>query len=336
MDKRNENIKFSIIVPIYKVENYIDECVQSILTQTYKNIEIILVNDGSPDKCPDICEEYKKIDNRIIVIHKKNGGLVSARQAGAKASSGDYICCVDGDDFISPRYVEKFADVIEQYKTDIVCCGYYLTTNENESSRKLRPRFGFFNRADIQNEIFPFLIQSKSFSYFHPTVWGKAIKRELYLDAQLSIDPQITMGEDGVCTIPCIYKCSGMFILEECLYYYRTNQTAMTKGKYAYAWEGQLLIANQLYKLIDTSQFDFQDQMYRRITKGFFTVAKSQFNRQESYWKTRRDILDAMKNPIFSEAIAKCKIKKFSQAFLMLIALKCKWIFMIYLYNRIL
>ena len=100
--------RYSIIVPIYKIEQYITQCIESIIHQTYKNIEIILVDDGSDDNCPVICDEYALKDDRIKVIHKENGGLVSARKAGALEATGDYICCVDGDDYIAENYIEEF------------------------------------------------------------------------------------------------------------------------------------------------------------------------------------------------------------------------------------
>lgn len=106
-------LKFSIIVPIYKVQNYLNECIDSILGQTYTNIEVILVDDGSPDECPAICDSYAARDPRVIVIHKENGGLVSARQAGAQRATGNYICCVDGDDYIAPNYIEKMAEMAQ-------------------------------------------------------------------------------------------------------------------------------------------------------------------------------------------------------------------------------
>ena len=101
------NSLVSVIVPIYKVEDYLDECVKSIVDQTYKNIEIILVDDGSPDHCPQKCDEWAKNDLRIRVVHKQNGGLSSARNAGLDVAKGEYIAFVDSDDFITPDYVEE-------------------------------------------------------------------------------------------------------------------------------------------------------------------------------------------------------------------------------------
>lgn len=106
--------KFSIIVPIYKVEQYLEKCVHSLLNQTYRNIEIILVDDGSPDNCPKICDEFGELDNRVVVIHKDNGGLSDARNKGLEIAQGEYIMFVDSDDYIKTNACEQFVEFIQQ------------------------------------------------------------------------------------------------------------------------------------------------------------------------------------------------------------------------------
>ncbi|WP_053954707.1 glycosyltransferase [Inediibacterium massiliense] len=113
----------SIVVPIYKVEDLIYRCVKSLINQTFDNIEIILVDDGSPDNCPKMCDEYAKEDSRITVIHKSNGGLSDARNAGLKAAKGDYVLFVDSDDYIELDSCEKFVNTIGNEKVDIVVAG---------------------------------------------------------------------------------------------------------------------------------------------------------------------------------------------------------------------
>lgn len=112
----------SVIIPIYNVEDYLDECVQSVIHQTYKNLEIILVDDGSPDKCPQMCDNYAKLDNRIKVIHKKNGGLSDARNAGLEHVTGDFVCFIDSDDFIDVTMCEKMLEYQQESDSDIVSC----------------------------------------------------------------------------------------------------------------------------------------------------------------------------------------------------------------------
>lgn len=114
----------SVVVPIYNVENYIKKCVDSILSQTYKNLEIILVDDGSPDNCPQICDEYAQKDSRIKVIHKENGGVSSARNIGMENARGKWIAFIDADDWIEEKYFEKMLDRVKTNDADIVLCGY--------------------------------------------------------------------------------------------------------------------------------------------------------------------------------------------------------------------
>lgn len=113
----------SVIVPVYKVEKYLGKCVQSILAQTYKDFELILVDDGSPDNCPNLCDEYAKKDKRVRVIHKENGGLSDARNAGTAIAEGDYVTYIDSDDYVSEDYLETLFSLIDKYKADIAITG---------------------------------------------------------------------------------------------------------------------------------------------------------------------------------------------------------------------
>ena len=126
-------IKISVIVPIYKVEKYLHQCVDSILSQTYRNIEVILVDDGSPDACPQICDEYANKDRRIVVIHKKNEGLSEARNAGIEYATGELGLFVDGDDFWEDKDgLQELVDRHEEFPTEVLCFGYYKEEEENK------------------------------------------------------------------------------------------------------------------------------------------------------------------------------------------------------------
>lgn len=130
--------KVSIIVPIYNVEKYLPKCIESIINQTYKNLEIILVDDGSPDNCAKICDEYAKKDNRIKVIHKPNGGVSSARNAGLDIATGEYIGFVDPDDFIAPEMYEQMLEAIKTANADLAICGYdYFDEDGNLDKKRL-------------------------------------------------------------------------------------------------------------------------------------------------------------------------------------------------------
>ena len=120
----------SIIVPIYNVKEYIRKCVESILNQTYRNLEIILVDDGSPDDCPKICDEYAQRDNRVKVIHKSNGGLSDARNAGIDAATGEYLTFIDSDDYYAPSTIEMMVKAIQDNEIGIVCMGAVIVNSD--------------------------------------------------------------------------------------------------------------------------------------------------------------------------------------------------------------
>lgn len=119
-----ETVLISVIVPIYRIDRYVGLCIESLINQTYKNLEIILVDDGSPDRCPEICNLYAKKDSRIKVIHKENGGLVSARKAGIIAATGKYVGYVDGDDWVGVGFYESLHNHIAATDADIACAGF--------------------------------------------------------------------------------------------------------------------------------------------------------------------------------------------------------------------
>lgn len=133
--------KISIIVPVYNVEQYITRCIESITSQTYRNIEILLIDDGSTDNSGNICDEYQKKDSRVMTFHKTNGGLSDARNYGIKHASGQYLCFVDSDDYISKHMVEILYNNLIKYSADISACGF-LTVHDGICGKKKAPRKG--------------------------------------------------------------------------------------------------------------------------------------------------------------------------------------------------
>lgn len=319
-----KKVEFSIIVPIYNIELYLEQCIESIINQTIKNFEIILVDDGSSDSSPEICERYKAIDNRIKVIHKKNGGLVSARQAGVSIAEGEYILCVDGDDWISNNYVESFKNIINKFNPDIICCGFVQVYTDHEKLYYLREKHGYYNREKIEKEIFPSLISGKNGVGFEPTVWAKAFRKKIYKTQQLSINPKIKIGEDGACTIPCIFNASSLYIMQECNYYYRFNANSMTKEKKSFSWEGIEEIYNHLINQLDINEYNFREQLYWRMIHSIFNVAVSQFYTGYSYKNICKNISDKIDNGIFKDIIKNCKVKDSLKLSIVLFTLKHK------------
>ncbi len=332
-EKREEDILYSIIVPIYKVENYLKQCVESLINQTYKNLEIILVDDGSPDRCPAICNDFAKSDNRIKVIHKKNGGLVSARKAGAEVSTGEYVFCVDGDDFVARDMVEKVHNVIKNCEVDVIAFGFYKDIEENEN--KIQFEYGYYDKERIKAQIFPYLVEHKSAKYFPNAIVWKAYKRDIYVKEQLSIDNSIKIGEDLVCTKALISKVNSMYIMEDCFYFYRTNCSSMTKEKKPFAWNVPKLIYNHLEESLDKN-YDFSDQLYRNVAHNVFNVAVSQFyNKELSQEEIKKQIVDNIENDeVYSKCIKNAKYSSLKGK-LMLFALRHKSFFLMKLYSKL-
>ncbi len=332
----SEAPKFSLIVPIYNVEKYLRQCVDSVLSQTYKNFELILVDDGSPDLCPSICDEYAKADRRIRVIHKDNGGLVNARISGAEAARGDYVICLDGDDFVEPTYLEIFANAVIEHSPNIICCGYNFAYDDGRKiGQPLDVEYGFYNRKKIEEYVFPFLIEDEKGRYFPPMLWAKAYKRELYASQQVKVPSAVNIGEDHACTKPCIYRSESMYVLEECLYNYRQNPVSMTKNHKAFSWEAPEIIGRHFEATIDMSERDFQAQVYRSVVHNLFNVAVSQFNRKEKYGVIKKDILKNIQAPYYRNATISCQYVGNWKGELAKFALKYKSIRLMWLFCKI-
>ena len=219
----------SIIVPVYEVEKFIRKCVDSILNQTYHNIEVILVDDGSKDQCPQICDEYAKKDERVVVIHKENGGLVSARKAGILRASGKYVQFVDGDDWIAKDMVEYMLSAIEVYKVDCVICQFYKAGEKNIEKKSFFSE-GMYKEERYKNEILQrVLFTGEMFLHgVEPSVWGKMFKLQQIKSYSLSVPEEIVMGEDAACVYPFLVNtCKSIFILNQALYYYRQNDKSI-------------------------------------------------------------------------------------------------------------
>ena len=177
--------KVSIIVPIYDVEKFIRKTIESLINQTYDNIEIILVDDGSPDDSPRICDDYSKKDTRIKVIHKENGGVSSARNSGMKASSGDYIMFVDGDDYVEPDYVDYFINLIKKTQTQIAIS--YFVFNIFDKTQIKRDSVGTISSEEAMKQIY--------IERINVAVWNKIYSKEVIAEYNILFNEDIWYGE---------------------------------------------------------------------------------------------------------------------------------------------
>lgn len=222
---------FTVIVPVYNVENHIGKCIDSILAQNFTDYEVILVDDGSTDGSGDICDKYAAKHKAVRVIHKKNGGLVSARNTGIKQAHGDYVLYVDGDDWVTHNWLEVIKSSIDEapVRPDMVIFGSIMKYDNKDIANLINTREGFYNRGQIESEIFPRLISDREQYFgeavFLPASWNKAYKREL-LKEHHCFDEKVMIGEDTAYVFEDIFYAQSLVVCKEVLYYYNKMTTA--------------------------------------------------------------------------------------------------------------
>lgn len=218
-----DNKVISIIVPIYNVEAYLDECVESILAQTYSHIQVILVDDGSTDNSGKKCDEWKEKDSRIIVIHKENGGLADARNAGMKLATGDYIGFVDSDDYIARDMYEKLLLAMNQSDSEAAICGYSSKEEEVKLSESQQLTYEIFVGRDLVNAT---VFQDDTRMTY--SVWRCLLKRGDVIDLEF---PFGKLYEDVCYYITTFWKIKKVAFVSQNLYFYRLRNDSITGVK---------------------------------------------------------------------------------------------------------
>lgn len=212
----------SVIIPIYNCEKYLSRCLDSILNQTYKNIEIILVDDGSTDSTPNICKEYICENKNIVYFRKNNAGVCSARNKGIELSKGDYLLFVDADDYISSNYIEKLVNYAIKNHSEMVKTGYTLIDKDKKSETKNN-----YSEQNIKkiNKDYTLFLTSSYFGY----VWGTLIDSRIIKNHKIMFDKNLKFAEDLLFIFECFKKCQIVSYLNDVGYYYCENVESMTK-----------------------------------------------------------------------------------------------------------
>lgn len=265
-----QDILISVIVPVFNVEKFLSKCIDSIIHQTYKKLEIILVDDGSKDNSGQICDEYASKDERIKVIHKDNEGVAQARITGFENCSGSYISFVDGDDYISASYIEKLIGPVCEYKVDFVCCWYNIQKGEKITPVHY-PTKGLFDRTRIFTFISSQYLYDDNLGHSGIPIflWTKLIKRE-YVKKGLLAGKGVWWGEDQIAAFHIIMSVKSMFIVDECLYYYVRRDNQATSIYKTSLWLNQLSTYLR-YKAIDKDNL-LKSQLVKHVWKYSFLV----------------------------------------------------------------
>lgn len=298
--------KVSIIVPVYKVEPFLEKCAWSIINQTYHNLEIILVDDGSPDQCPQICDELVQKDSRIIVIHQKNKGLPKARRSGYNISSGSYIFFVDSDDYLEKDTIKILVEHALKNKVDIVVAGINNVFNNNKLSiPRLKP--GVYNKEKI-NDLFAdnFLFDKKSGVSSYPLfAWGKLIRKDV-MDGYFEVSTQFRYWEDIPSTFYLTKKIDSLEVVENNLYNYVIHANQVTKKPIEKIWHFYVDVWNYL-DLNDEDGY-FTMQLPQRIWKIISLSLSNKIKDENNYTNFKSLFKIISKTPIVKRLLSNKKI----------------------------
>ncbi len=236
--------KVSVIIPVYNAEKEIANCIQSVLNQSLKDLEIICVNDGSTDGSVSIVQEYMKKDTRLHLIEKENGGLVSARKTGVQAATADYVGFVDSDDWVEEQMYESLYELGKRFQADMVCSGYVMEGNYiSEEYDTLDEGLYEVNESLLEKAIFNMPVQDLG---IRGSLCCKLFWRESFTKVQLQIPNEISYSEDKVCMLRFLLECKRVYICHKAWYHYLINSQSMTQAPRT----DYLNKINELYKYL--------------------------------------------------------------------------------------
>ena len=258
-----DNELISIIVPVYKVEKYLEKCVNSILKQTYTNLEIILVDDGSPDKCGQLCDELAKIDDRIKVFHKENGGLSDARNYGVERANGEYIGFVDSDDYIHECMYEELYKAIKKSGTSIAECGVTRVYKNT-----LRPHYegeDYFLVLDREGYLKEYLENKRLYG----SAWCKLIHRDLAKKIKF---PTGKIYEDAFYTLELLKTVDKYTLISGNYYYYYIRENSITTRSFSSKDMDYIEIMNEIEDYTLANFPIFKEQLLVRLTFAYISI----------------------------------------------------------------
>lgn len=225
--------KLSVIVPVYNTEKYLRECVDSILSQAFTDLELILVDDGSTDGSGDICDEYCKLDNRVKVVHQENGGVTVARKQGTEIALGEYISFIDSDDWIDPNMYRDMLEKAAIHNADMVLCDMVVEKQDNATVIRSSTLSGFFASEELDQQIFSNMLFdfSKNAPGLSLNLCNKLIRTTLAKPIFAAFPSNVTYGEDTLGSLICILHSKSIFIMENCAFYhYRQTEEFFGRG----------------------------------------------------------------------------------------------------------
>ncbi len=310
--------KVSIVVPIYNAEKYLDECIESIVNQTYINLEIILIDDGSKDKSPQMCDEWAKKDNRIKVIHKSNEGAGASRNQGIEISTGNYILFVDSDDYIAPTLVEKCLNAISESSSAMVMFG---TTNINEYGKLINKQIHYTNKYifendEIQKELLPELLFSKNSKLQDIRIYT-CMANFYSLDIIKKINWKFKsekeyISEDLFSIISLIPYITKFVIIDEPLYFYRHGHESLSSSSRLNDYEMIKKFYKQCIELCE--KYNFNSNVQKCMSEPYlsFTITclKYKIRLKKPFTEKYKEINAVLKDDLLHKLLNERKLRE--------------------------
>lgn len=286
----------SIVIPVYNVEKYIEECLDSIINQTYDNIEIILIDDGSTDNSGNLCDEYARKDKRIKVVHKKNAGASDARNKGIALSTGKYIAFVDADDLIHKNYIRILLEIIREKLADIAVGGYSLFQDKKECQDKLFDK-NYLSETEILSDKHLYddsFIKNETMILTVP--WGKLFKKELWEGIEYPVGK---INEDTFTSYKVMENAKRVAFLKEPIYYWRNNPDSVTRSKFSLKYlHGLEAFQEQLEYFKYKKKQRYIEIVYDAYRDWFFWSYNEMKKANMDYKKELRPYYEYMRNNI--------------------------------------
>lgn len=275
----------TVVVPVYKVEKYIDKCVESILNQTYSNLEIILVDDGSPDNCGKICDNYIKKDVRIKVVHKENGGLSDARNAGIDIARGKYITFVDSDDYIDSEYVELLYKTIKKDKSDMAISSHKVIYENGTILKKATEEESVLKPKEVLKRI----LYGDGIDL---SAWAKLYKIELFGEIRY---PKGRLFEDAATTYKLVDKCKKISIISKSTYNYIIRKNSITNVNFSEKKMDLIISTEEMCNYVKEKYPDLEMAANRRLMYAYLSTLTQLIKSNKKNEKVEKKLYDYIK-----------------------------------------
>lgn len=307
----------SVIIPVYRAEKYLDQCVQSVLCQTYLNLELFLVDDESPDACPQICDNYASLDHRVHVIHKSNEGPAIARKSGVAEASGEYILFIDSDDWIEQDTIDRCVKVALRDDADCVMFGYVREYPERSIDNPLFDKEFSYDYVDSEDKIHRRLVGFVEEELSHPeridnlsSMCMKLFRSQAARRGLIISDRIVGTSEDTLFNLYALDDCRISYI-NQCFYHYRkTNAQSITthhKADLAEKWD----IMYQVFReYIDSSgrSAEYWPAFLNRVACGMIGLGLNEVSSSDSFWEKSKRLRRILYKPLYLEAFAQLDV----------------------------